>query len=210
MNIFPYRVRFSKTGKLRFLSHHDVLRMFERALRRSGLPIRMTEGFNPHPILAFPTALGVGIESLDEIFEFELSSWVAPKQIEKTLQAECPEGIGIVSVEAFVRKDRSYVDFVEYEALCPGQTAGLAERIAALLAKSEHVVERPSDKGTKSVNIRPYLMDVDFDEGKVYLRIRITDSGTAKPEEALRSLGIEIREDVRIRKTYTQLAQRES
>lgn len=208
MNIFSYRVRFTKTGKLRFLSHHDLMRLIERALRRTGLPLRMTEGFNPRPILSFPTALGVGLESVDEVFEFELSSWAAPRQIEKQLAGQLPEGIGVASVETFARKDRSYVDFVEYEALCPGQTAGIGDRVAAFLAKKEHVVERSSDKGTKSVDVRPYVMALDLDGEIVYLRIRVTDAGTAKPEEVLRALGIEARGDVRIRKTYTELSRR--
>lgn len=208
MSIFPYRVRFSKTGKLRFLSHHDLMRFFERALRRTGLPLRMTEGYNPHPILAFPTALGVGIESADEILEFELSSWTAPRQIQTQLAAQCPEGIAILSVETFARKDRMFVDFVEYEALCPGQTAGFAERAAQFLATKELVVERTSDKGTKSVDIRPYALAVDFEGDRVFLRIRITDTGTAKPEEVLRATGIRIEDGVRIQKTYTALAAR--
>jgi len=209
MNIFPYRVRFSKTGKVRFLSHHDVLRMFERALRRTGLPLRMTEGYNPHPILAFPTALGVGIESVDEVLEFELSSWIAPRQIEKDLTTQCPEGIGIRNVEAFVRKDRARIDFVEYEARCPGQIGGVESRITEFLTRKECVVERSSDKGTKSVDIRPYTMAVEVEEDRIFLRIRITDSGTAKPEEVLRALGIRPEEGVRIRKTHTELSTRD-
>src|SRR5204862_153823 len=101
MNIFSFRVRFSKTGKLRFLSHHDLMRLFERALRRTGMPLRMTEGYNPHPVLSFPTALGLGIESLDEVLEFELTSWTAPRQIEKLLGEQLPEGIRVASAEAF-------------------------------------------------------------------------------------------------------------
>lgn len=204
--IFSYRVRFSKTGKLRFLSHHDLARAIERLLRRSGLPLRMTEGFNPHPILAFPTALGVGIESVDEVFEFELSSWVAPRAIERALAEQCPEGLAILGVETFDRKKRSFVDFVEYEATCPGQVPKAEE----FLAKKECVIERVSDKGTRSIDIRPFVMAVDREGDVVYLRIKITDSGTAKPEEVLKAVGIEIGGDVRIRKTYTELGTRDA
>src|SRR5215831_5173006 len=141
MNIFSYRVRFTRTGRMRFLSHHDLMRLFERALRRTGLPLRMTEGYNPHPVLAFPTALGLGIESMDEILEFELTCWTAPRQIEKQLSEQLPEGVAVVSAEAFDRRDRSYVDFVEYEALCPGQDDGLPERMQGFLALKECRVE---------------------------------------------------------------------
>jgi radical SAM-linked protein len=202
LGIYPYRVRFSKTGKLRFLSHHDLLRAIERALRRTGLPIRMTEGYNPHPILAFPTALGVGIESLDEIFEIELSEEVPPERVRETLAAQFPEGIGIRSAERFERKDRTRVEFVEYEAECPGQRA----EIERFLGLAECPVERSSDKGTKTVDIRPYVLTVTQEGDRVTFRVRVTDSGSARPDEVLRALGIR---DARVRKTRMELAKRD-
>jgi radical SAM-linked protein len=208
MNIFSYRVRFTKTGRMRFLSHHDLMRMFERALRRTALPLRMTEGYNPHPVVSFPTALGLGIESVDEVLEFELSSWTAPRQIEKLLGSQLPEGVSVVSAEAFDRRDRSQVEFVEYEADCPGQAEGLAERLRAFLALRECRVERVSDKGSKTVEIRQYVLAADSEGEKVFLRLRITDQGTAKPEEVLRAAGLRIDAGVRLRKTYMEIARR--
>jgi radical SAM-linked protein len=208
MNIFSYRIRFTKTGKMRFLSHHDLMRLFERALRRTGLPLRMTEGYNPHPVIAFPTALGLGIESLDEVLEFELTSWTSPKGIEKQLGEELPEGVAVGSAEAFDRKQRSYVNFVEYEAACPGQMEGLADRIRAFLALKECPVERVSDKGSKTVEIRQYVMALEAGADRVYLRVRVTDQGTAKPEEILRAIGLRVDETVRLRKTFTEVAVR--
>jgi len=208
MNIFSYRVRFTKTGRMRFLSHHDLMRLFERALRRTGFELRMTEGYNPHPVMSFPTALGLGIESLDEILEFELSRWTAPKQIETLLSEQLPEGMAVASVEAFDRKQRSYVSFVEYEASCPGQSTGLRDCIGRFLGLKECPVERVSDKGSKTVEIRQYVMALDVEGETVYLRIRITDQGTAKPEEVLRSIGLRVDETVRVRKTYTEMAVR--
>jgi radical SAM-linked protein len=209
MNLFAFRVRFSKLGRMRFLSHHDLMRLFERALRRSGLPLRMTEGYNPHPIMAFPTALGLGIESADEILEVELTSWVAPRQIEKVLREQLPEGVGVASVEAFDHKKRCYVDYVEYEATAPpARLEGIDERVRGFLALKECPVVRSSDKGSKTVDVRKYAMAVEIEGGTVYLRVRVTDQGTAKPEEILRSIGLQVDEQVRIRKTFTQLGER--
>ena len=208
MNIFSYRVRFTKTGRMRFLSHHDLMRLFERAMRRTGLPLRMTEGYNPHPVIAFPTALGLGIESLDEILEFELTSWTSPKGIEKVLGEQLPEGVTVASAEAFDRKQRSFVNFVEYQASCPGQLEGVVDRIRAFLALKECPVERVSDKGSKTVEIRQYVMALDVENDQLYLRVRITDQGTAKPEEVLRSIGVKVDETVRLKKTFTEVAVR--
>ncbi len=208
MNIFSYRVRFTKTDRLRFLSHHDLMRLFERALRRTGLPLRMTEGYNPHPVIAFPTALGLGIESLDEVLEFELGSWSAPRQIEKVLGEQLPAGISVVSAEAFDRRDRSCFEFVEYEASCPGQGTAIPEGLRRFLEMKECPVERPSDKGSKTVEIRRYALAVDCEGDRVFLRIRVTDQGTAKPEEVLRAIGVNVDGTVRVRKTYTEVAKR--
>ena len=208
MNIFSYRIRFSKTGRMRFLSHHDLMRLFERALRRTGLPLRMTEGYNPHPLISFPTALALGIESMDEVVEFELSRWTSPRQIETLLAAQLPEGVAVASAEAFDRKARSYVDFVEYEASCEGQAEGLPERIREFMGRKEVRIERVSDKGSKTVEIRQYVLAADCEGDRVFLRIRVTDQGTARAEEVLRAIGLRVEPAVRVRKTYTEVATR--
>ena len=66
------RFRFSKTGKIRFTSHRDVARMWERALRRSRLPVALSQGFSPHPLLSFGLALPTGCESLGEYLDARL------------------------------------------------------------------------------------------------------------------------------------------
>lgn len=203
--IFPYRLRFEKTGRMKYLSHHELMRVLERAIRRSGIPIRLTEGFNPHPVMSFPTALGIAIESVDEVMEMELSTWVAPKTMQEKLGAQLPAGLTVRTIEAFDRRQRSYVDYVEYEVGAPGQTAGIEGRIAEFLAKKEHVVTRDLGDRSKQVNVRPYAMAIDVDGEVLYLRIRVTDSGSARPEEVLEAIGVEMRDDVTVRKTYTEL-----
>ena len=116
--------------------------------------------------------------------------------------------MSVASAEAFDRRQRCYVNFVEYEASCPGQAEGLGDRIAAFLALKECPVERPSDKGSKTVEIRQYVMALESEGETVYLRVRITDQGTAKPEEVLRASGLRVDETVRVRKTYTEMAVR--
>lgn len=209
MNIFPYRARFSKRGRMRFLSHHDVLRLWERALRRSELPLRLSEGFNPHPILAFPTALPLGVESEDEVLEFELSTWVAPKVIEAKLAAQLPEGIGVRDVEPFTRRDRSQIDFMEYEAVLPSAPADLDARIAGFLEKKELVIGRKREHGEKPVEIRRYVMALERDGNTILMRIKHTDTGTARPDEVLAALGLAFDASIRLVKSYTEVLKRD-
>ncbi|OHB76564.1 MAG: hypothetical protein A2Z34_09705 [Planctomycetes bacterium RBG_16_59_8] len=203
--MFPYRIRFSKLGRMRFLSHHDLMRLWERALRRSALPLKMTEGYNPHPRISMPVALGIGIESADEILEFELSTWVAPKIVEQKVASQLPEGVSVNGIEPFHRKEKKAVEYVEYEAEVERLPPDIEARIAALMALKEAIVQRTSDKGSKPIDVRKYLMDVVRDGRTLYLRVRVTESGTAKPEEALSLLGVSRKEGILIRKSFTEM-----
>src|SRR5271169_352330 len=90
------RLRFRKDGALRWLSHHDLLRTFERILRRSGLPFRNTQGFNPHPRIVFALSLPLGVVGRSEVVELELDEKIPPEQVRDRLQAQCPTGLAIL------------------------------------------------------------------------------------------------------------------
>ncbi len=93
------RCRFSKKGDLIFISHLDLVRLFERAMRRSNLPISYSQGFNPHPVMAFATALGVGISSEAEYIDLQLEDRIAPAEFIERLNAVMPGGLTIMKAE---------------------------------------------------------------------------------------------------------------
>ena len=90
------RIRFRKDRDLRLLSHHDLLRTFERMLRRAGLPVRRTQGFHPHPRLVFALSLPLGVVGCAEVVEIELDEVLPVEQIRDCLmrQAPCPPPCG--------------------------------------------------------------------------------------------------------------------
>jgi radical SAM-linked protein len=90
---------FSKTGAMRYISHLDLMRLFMRALRRADLPLKITQGFNPHPKLSIKRALRLGIESDNEEATVVLKDLVKPEDFRERLQKQLPEGIQIKSVE---------------------------------------------------------------------------------------------------------------
>jgi hypothetical protein len=94
----PFTVTFAKTGDARFLSHLDFMRLLERGLRRSGLPLRYTQGFNPHVRLSLNDALPVGVESLDERVLIHLESNLSPDAVRAQLAHVLPAGIDVRSV----------------------------------------------------------------------------------------------------------------
>ena len=207
-NLFCYRLRFAKEGTARFLSHHDLLRALERALRRSNLPLRMTEGFNPHPRLSLPTALGIGVESRAEVAEIELDQWISPREVQRRLAPELPAGTSLDIVELVSRRDRARIASVTYELVLPVDRLPAPEALSAVLAKREIPVERRTDKWCKVVDIRKYLVELRVADGRLCARIRVTDTGTARPEEVLEALQIPLTPDMRIVKTATELVRR--
>src|SRR3954466_12463420 len=89
------RIRFSKLGKIRFTSHRDVARMWERALRRAAVPVAYTEGFSPHPKLSFGLALSTGHESFGEYLDIDLAEPVDVESIPARLDPCLPIGLDV-------------------------------------------------------------------------------------------------------------------
>ena len=98
-------LKFSKSGYARYTSHLDMLRFFKRAFRKSGIALRYSQGFNPHPRMGFAQPLSLGYAGANELLEFETASEHEAEQILRALDGEMPEGIRIISVQAFVPAD---------------------------------------------------------------------------------------------------------
>lgn len=87
--------KFSKKGNMKFISHLDLMRLFTRAMRRAGLPLKMTQGFSPHPKFSIKRALKLGLESDNEEAAIVLKEFIRPQEFELRLQEQLPEGISI-------------------------------------------------------------------------------------------------------------------
>lgn len=96
-----YKVNFifTKKGTMRYISHLDLMRLFMRAMRRAGLPLKMTEGFSPHPKLSIKRALKLGVESDNEEASVVLKEQINNTDFKQQLQQQLPEGIEIKNVQ---------------------------------------------------------------------------------------------------------------
>src|SRR4051795_4056778 len=115
---FPVRLRFAKRGKVRFISHRDVARAFERAFRIEELPLAFTEGFSPRPKVSFGLALSVGHESDAEYLDFELAEPVPLEPLARSISGALPEGIEVFAVTALADRApalQEAVSAVEWE-----------------------------------------------------------------------------------------------
>jgi radical SAM-linked protein len=205
MTTASYRLWFSKRGRERFLSHLDLARLFGRAIRRAALPVRFSEGFTPRPSVSFPLALGIGIESEDEIAEVVLLEELEPDGVRERFNGQLPEGVRILRVERLEPGDRAIVESVEVEVIEPPAPADWAERAAGLMARAEVWVERDRGGEPRRVDIRPYLQEFRCEEGRLIMVLKVTPQGTARPSEPLQALGFDDPAGARMLKKKTNL-----
>jgi radical SAM-linked protein len=184
------RIRFRKGGDLRLVSHHDLMRCFERMLRRASLPFCSSQGFHPTPRLVFTLSLALGIVGCDETADLQLSEDIAPEEVQERLARQAPAGLEILSVSRVAGGSGSQVRQACYRL--PTETARFAElpeRVAALLAAAECWV--PRERPTKrQVNIRPYVHELRVQPHALEMDLWVTPQGTARPEEIVNLLGL--------------------
>src|SRR5439155_1574358 len=154
------RIRFRKCGDMRLVSHHDLMRCFERMLRRASLPYHATQGFNPKPRLVFALSLALGIVGCEEVAELELDAELSETEIHDRLTRQAPAGLEILSVRRMDPKRGAQVRRVRYRVpLSAPSPPDLSECAAGLLATTELWVERTRPQ-PRRINLRPYLHDL--------------------------------------------------
>ena len=161
------RLLFEKTGTAIYISHLDLMRLFQRAFKRAGLPLTHTQGYNPRPSVSIALPLSVGVESGCELLDFDLYGEKIPnEEIHQRLNDALVSGVKVLSVYDEGRKIKhlAYLDCqvtLEYDQ---GVPADAQERIAALFAQPEVVVEKKSKNGIKEENIIPMIRRMDVAE----------------------------------------------
>jgi radical SAM-linked protein len=200
MALDKLRFRFCKSGDLRFLGHHDLMRAVERLLRRASIPFHSTNGFNPRPRVIFPLSLPLGVVGWSEVMELELTE---PQDCHATLEKirhHSPQGLDFTSVRRIPSSLSGQVISAEYRLPIPPHRAeAVASQCQKLMAASSICVERPQPQN-KTVDIRPYILQVrvgphtlpqDTAPPRDYLilNVRVTPTGSARAQEIIRWLG---------------------
>jgi radical SAM-linked protein len=193
-----YLLTFEKGESVRWLGHLDILRTFERAIRRAALPIAFSNGFNPRERISFASALSTGVTGAAELAILELTDHLQPTAITDRLNATLPPGIRILdSAETDDLRAKATLtacDRAEYDLVCScPPEVGAAEVEAAiktLMAQEQLPFLREREGKTKSVDLRPHLYALELaSAGVVNERLTLTmcvgqgESGTIRPHE---------------------------
>jgi radical SAM family uncharacterized protein/radical SAM-linked protein len=199
-----FRFCFTKESAVRFISHLELMRVWERAFRRSRLPLAFTEGFRPHLKMSFGPPLPVGYTSRAEYFDLEFARPPAAELLE-TLNPFLPEGVGLAAWRPILIKTVSLMSAINeavydiritdaFLARSGVEPAALGDRLsevaARLLEQQEILVRRKTKGGIKQVDIRPSIGALTTaPSGKsLECRIRFTPRAQARPEEVLSQL----------------------
>jgi len=190
MAVDKVRIRFRKRGDLRFLSHHDLMRAFERMLRRAELPFRSTSGFHPKPRVVFALSLPLGVVGLDEAVELELTEEFSPDEVLARLRSQAPAGLEFVSARRIPPNATGQAVRAVYRLpVLPDRIADLADRCSALLARAEIAVQRTHPQ-PRRVDIRPYVLGAWTTSDSLHLDLRVTPTGSARADELIELLDL--------------------
>jgi radical SAM-linked protein len=195
------RLSFSRGEELKFISHLDLIRLWQRALNRAGIALAYSEGFNPHPRLSLAAPLALGVTSEAELMDIVLAKFVSPHTFTAAVGRHLPAGIAIrqtYNAPLNMPSMQSQVRFAEY-------TVGLATTkirpeieaaIDDLLAKDSLPWQHQRDTGPHKYDLRALIEDIrltGFQSGHVTLemRLRCDSRGSGRPEQVAAALGFE-------------------
>jgi len=195
-----YRIRYKKSGPMRYISHLDLLRTMERSARRAKLPLAFTEGFNPHPRVSFAAPLPVGVEGEDEYMDLELETPLQGSLLVERLNASSPPGLEILACKEIDKAGPSLMGLVDQATYLAQNIRPfsmddrqLTEGIRTFLEQQEIVIEKKTKRGTKPKNIRPGIIDlrgtVKGERIIIEMTLKTGSRENIRPEEVLRNLG---------------------
>jgi radical SAM-linked protein len=157
---YRLRLRFRKGQDLRLLSHHDLMRTFERMLRRAEIPFRRSQGFHPKPRLTFALSLPLGVVGCAELADVELERPLPIEEVRQRLLQQAPPGLEIQSAEYVDPRRTAQVRRLCYRvAIPPERCAQVEDRIATARAAEELWIERKRPP-VRRVNLRPFLSEL--------------------------------------------------
>ena len=200
------RLIYEKGEPVKFISHQDEFRLWERTLRRADLPLLYKQGFNPQPHIQFASPLGVGITGANEPIDITLSPPVPLEEVEALIKAKLPPGVylrAIGEVPLQTPSLQSLLIGADYTILLyaePGEleSDAIDQAIANVLAQSEIWRERQRKGESYTYNLRPLIFelvnrgyDAVKEEHTIFLRVQQRSGATGRPDEVVAALGLD-------------------
>jgi len=193
------RIRFCRGQEVKYISHLDSMRLWQRAFHRAGISLAYTEGFSPHPRISMAAPLSVGVTSEMELMDVFVAKWMSPHFFTDAVNQQLPTGIEIRQVYQIVFTMPSLQSQVRYaEYVVEVETEKSKQEIESLLTTLLSLEKLPwqhqRDTGIRSYDLRAliddmWLIDWQSSCGTIGMRLRCDSNGSGRPEQVISALG---------------------
>lgn len=180
MGVFAMKIRikFSKVGKVKFIGHLDLLRLFQKIIKSSRLPIAYSKGFNPHPLIYFAQALSVGITSEGEYLDIHLKEDVNPETVKEDMNKILPEGIRVEGVYILPEDGKTCMALIDSASYIitinkTGEDNKVLGKLKEFYSQEEILYKRISKKKERIINIKDFIYELEIKEGKLDYKIHL-------------------------------------
>ena len=188
------RIKFSKTGNLKYIGHLDVMRCFQKILRRAEVDVAYTAGFSPHQIMSFASPLGLGLTSEGEYVDIEVHSTESSEEMIRRINAVSVDGIEILSYVLLPDKAKTAMSMIaaaDYRLtfdhdFTPEYAGKLRKAFDAFLAQESITITKQTKKQIMDVEIRPAIFQVKFiDDRHLFMQLEAGSVFNLKPEQVM-------------------------
>ena len=184
---------FEKGERLRHIGHLDIQRAMQRALRRSGLPVSYSQGFNPHILVTFASALSTGAAGRRELMDVTLDKDVAPEAFMAAMNAALPPDMQLVSARAMDAKHPALMSMLraaDYTIRLLDEEAArkCAAAIPEFLGQESILAMRKTKRGLNECDIRPLIHELRAEEGAIRAVLTLTEASACKPDMLVTAL----------------------
>lgn len=190
------RITFAKTAAMRYTGHLDLHRTWERTIRRAGLPLAYSHGYNPRPRIQIAAALPLGFTSQHEIVDVWFEDPLEIPHVRQALEKAAPPGVRILDI----RQVELHAPALQTQKIAADYTATFLEPVPDLAARLEAIrsaAQLPRQRRDKDYDLRPLVIEIrplpDDEDGRqrIHLRLALREAATGRPEEVLLELGIQ-------------------
>ena len=194
------RIKYTKSGHLKFIGHLDVMRFFQKAVKRAGLDIAYSQGFSPHQLMSFAAPLALGVTSEGEYFDAEFNSLVSSDEFVRRFNEQMVDGMAVNDVVLLPDNAKNSMSIVagsdyhvtilekDNDANWKIRREKLLEAVPHLLEKDTIEVLRKTKKNEKVEDIKPGIFKLCIDEDKIYMFLATGSEYNLKPESVMEAL----------------------
>ena len=188
------RIKFRKYGAVCYIGHLDIMRFFQKAIRRAGIDVVYSQGYSPHQIMAFAAPLGVGLASNGEYMDIEVHSIESCGNVLERLNHACVPGIEITSVKILPEDAGNAMASVAAAAYTvgfrPGREpkAGIASLLSDFLSRERIPITKETKKGIREVDLKEGIYRLEYRDGVFHMLLDASSGGNIKPMQVIEAL----------------------